>query len=363
MAVGITDLKQVILLPTTWDLAYMKQWQTVDGMGFDQLVSRVGAALTLFNRSLTQGYWAQYFYSTTESEFEYPVGGASDELEKTSEYTRPDPLKGESSGHMIPMHDYGGAMSWTYMAMRRGKADKLLLGVRRLVEKAQNTWQRRLIERLFHSTAETVGTTGVSVPFADGGVADARYIPPYYDGRTFLNTHNHFARTTDDSAGRVASVTAGFTHLREHGIMPPYEMIIPEADVALWAAEDEFVPPVRGSIITAGIEVRGEISEDMYIGLWEDATWGVARVRTEPRLPANYMGLFKPAGQGSPQSPEVIRYEPGYPLGLALVGEVKNFPLQDSIAYLTFGNGIANRLAGYCVYYAAGGAYTDPVIT
>jgi hypothetical protein len=362
MAIGITDLKQVIRIPATWDLSYMRQWQTKDGMSFDQLVSRMGGALTLFNRSLTQGYWAQYYYSTTAMESEYPVGGDSNELEKVSEYTRPDPLLGESSGHMLPMHDYGGAMSWTYMAMRRGTADKLLLGVRRLIERGQNTWQKRLLERLFTNTAETVGNTGVSVPFADGGVADSAYIPPYSDGRTFLNTHNHFGCQADSEAGREAAALAGFAHLREHGIMPPYELVIPEADITDWYGSDNFVVPQRGAILTAGLEVRGSVDESMYVGLWE-TSWGVARVRVEPRLPANYMGLFKPQGNGSPMNPLVVRYEDGYPLGLALVGEVKNFPLEDAIAYFTFGVGVANRVAGYCSFFDAGGLYTSPTIT
>lgn len=362
MAIGITDLKQVIRFPTTWDLTYLKQWQTADGMTYDQLVSRMGAALVLFNRSLTQGYWSNYYFPTTGINSEYDTGGDSNELELISEYTRPDPLIGVTTGHMLPMHDYGGAMSWTYMAMRRGTADKLLLGVRHLIERGQNTWAKKLLTRLFSSAAETVGTTGVSVPFADGGTADSNYIPPYYEGRTFLNTHTHFDRQTDDATGRSAAVDAGFAHLREHGIMPPYDLIIPEADQALWTAHSEFVPPSRAQIITAGLDIRGIVDESVYIGLWE-TDGGIARVKTETRLPVDYMGLFKPQGYGSPSNPLVVRYEEGYPLGLTLVGEVKNFPLEDSIAYFTFGAGIANRIAGYCCYFAAAGSYTDPTIT
>jgi hypothetical protein len=362
MPIGITDLKQVIRIPSTWDLTYLRRWETSDGMTYDRLVARLGGAMVLFNRSLTQGYWSQYYYPTTGNEREYPIGGDGDELELTSEYTVPDPLIGASTGHMLPMKDYGGAMAWTYMALRRGNSEKLQLGIRHLIERAGNTWEKRLLERLFTSAAETVGSTGVSVPFADGGVADPAYIPPYHEGRTFLNTHNHFQRETDDSTGRIASVHNGMQHLREHGIMPPYDLIIPEADEALWTAEDNFIRPVRQSIITAGLEVRANISEDEYIGLWED-DYGLARVKVEQRLPANYMGLFKPQGYGSQANPLVVRYEEGYPLGLTLVGEIKQFPLQDAIAYFTFGVGVANRLAGVATYFAAAGDYVDPTIS
>jgi hypothetical protein len=362
MPVGITDLKSVITIPGNWDLTYLKRWSLADGTTFDRLVAQLGGAMVLFNRSLTQGYWAQYWYPTTQIESEYFVGGDSNELEKVSEYTRPDPLRGKTTGHMIPMHDYGGALGWTYMALRRGTMPKLSLGMRHLVERAQNTWQKRLLERLFTSASETVGTAGKSVPFADGGTADSAYVPPYYDGRTFLYTHNHFDRQLDTEAGRQASILAGMFHLMEHGIMPPYDLVIPEGDLALWYAMDEFVPPQRSGINTAALEVRGTVDEGTYVGLYE-CQYGVARVKTEARLPVNYCGLFKPAGHGSPMSPLAVRYEPGYPLGLSLVGTIQSFPLQDAVAYFTFGDGIANRLAGYACYFYSSSTYVDPTIT
>jgi hypothetical protein len=362
MTIGYTDLKTVIKIPTAWDLAYLRKWQIKDGSTFEQVVSRMGAAMVLFNRSLTQGYWANYWYPTTQIESEYDVGGDSNELELISEYTRPDPLQAEVTGHMLPMHDYGGAMGWTYMALRRGTLDKLTSGVRRLVERSQNTWSKRLLERLFTSAYEVVGSSGKSVGFADGGSADSAYIPPYYDGTTFANTHNHYGYAVDSEAGRQAAVLAGQVHLREHGIMPPYDLIIPYADVAAWYAHDEFVPPSRIAINVAGLEVRGSVDENQYIGLYE-TQWGVCQVKVEKRLPTKYMGLFKPMGYGSPQNPLVVRYEDGYPLGLSMVGEVRQFPLQDAIAYFTFGVGVASRLAGYCAFFTGGASYSDPTIT
>jgi len=361
MTIGITDLKSVIKIPTYWDLDYLKKWQLGDGATFDQMVSRMGAALVMFNRSLTQGYWSQYWYPTTTIETEYDTGGDSAELELISEFTRPDPLRGETTGHMLPMHDYGGAMGWTYMALRRGNMAKLSLGLRRLVERSQNTWEKKLLTRLFTNTYEAVGT-GRSMPFADGGTADSSYIPGNYGGQTFAYTHNHFAYAADSEAGRQAAVLAGMVHLREHGIMPPYDLVIPYADVASWYAHDEFVPPIRSNINTAALEVRGTVNEAEYIGLYE-TQWGVANVKVETRLPTKYMGLFKPMGHGSPQNPMVVRYEEGYPLGLSLVGTVQQFPLQDAVAYFTFGVGIANRLAGDCNFFTSGSSYTVPTIT
>jgi hypothetical protein len=362
MAIGYTDLKEVIKFPATWDLSYLRQWQLKDGSTFDNVVARLGGALVMFNRSLTAGYWAQYLQTTTDLSTEYDIGGNSDELEMTSEYTRPDPIIGEATGHMLPMHDYGGALGWTYMALRRAHRNQLERGVRRLIERSENTWERKLLTRLFSSAAETVGATGVSVPFADGGTADPTYIPPSYKGKVFANTHSHFLRYTDDAAGRTAALKAMMAHLVEHGYRAPFELVIPETDMASWVAQTEFVKPERAAFLTAGVEKRAMVDEANYLGVVEtDQGW--ARVKYETRLPADYAGMFKPAGFNSPMSPLVVRYESGYPLGLSLVAKIDNFPLQDAVAYFTFGVGVADRLAGTATYFAANGNYVDPTIS
>lgn len=361
MPVGYSDLKNVLRLPSTWDLNYMKTWQSKDGVTFDRISASIGTALTLFNRSLASGYWSKFYFPTTELGVQYPVGGESEDLPEVTEYGQPDPIYGDFTGHMIPMKDYGGALGWTYLAMRRMAFSRYVLDIRRLIERSENTWQRKLLTRLFSSAAETVGATGVSAPFADGGTADASFIPPTYNGKTFLATHSHFTRQTDDAAGRLAAIKAMILNLIEHGYTSPFDLVIPEVDATDWAAVTGFKYPERGYLTTQGVEVRALIDENEYLGLIEtDRGW--ARVRLETRLPANYAGLFKPFGYGSPNNPLAVRYEEGFPLGLSMVATPSQFPLQDAIAYFTFGAGVANRLAGAAAYFAAAGNYVNPTI-
>lgn len=361
MTIGYSDLKNVIRLPGTWDAAYLQQWRLMDGTTFDTLVRNLGAALVLFNRGLTEGYWAQYFRSTTDLTLKYGTG-TSGRLAKVSEYGRPDPIRGDMTGHMLPLDDYGGALGWTYLALRRAHAGALDEDIRALIQRSQDTWEYLLLTRLFKSAADTVGNTGKSVPFADGGTADADYVPLSFQGKDFLSTHNHFLRYANDANGRSAALEAMAEHLYEHGLMPPYELIIPEADIATWAAQTEFKKPERGLLSTAGVEVRAAVPEETYIGLVElKRAW--ARVKVTPRLPTAYAGMFKVFGNGDTRSPLAVRYESGYPLGLSLVGEVREFPLQDAIAYFTFGVGVGNRLNGTAVTLAAAGNYVDPTIS
>jgi hypothetical protein len=207
-----------------------------------------------------------------------------------------------------------------------------------------------------------IATSGKSVAFADGGTADSTYIPPSVGGRNFLSSHDHYSRQTADAAGRTAALKALGWTLKEHSHNPPWDLIVAEADKDLWTAQTEFKKPVREWLATAGVEARATVPEDVYLGILETGD-GWFRLRPEPRLPTGYAGAFKPAGFNNPGAPLLVRLEDGFPLGLVLVATITNFPLQDAIAYFTYGIGVGDRTAGACVYFYASGDYVDPTIT
>ena len=358
---GLADVKHVIRLPGAWDLAEMKKWQLKDATTFDVMITRMAAALALFNSSLRGGYLSNFLQLSSELTLEYDSGGDAAELPEVSEFDNPDPILAESTGHMIPMKDYGGALGWTYMGLRRARSGSLDRDIRRLLLRSKNTWEKRILTRMFKSTYDVVGSTGKSVPFADGGTADATYIPPSYEGTTFAYTHNHFGRQAADAAGRTAALKAMAETLYEHGIMPPYDLLISAADIALWAAQTEYKKPERAWLQTMGVEARARIADD-YIGVMElDRTW--CFVKPTNRLPTAYAGMVKPAGFNSPAAPLVVRYEEGFPLGLTLVGKLDHFPMEQAIAYFTFGIGVADRVKGAATYFASAGNYVSPTIS
>jgi hypothetical protein len=363
MAFGIHDLKSVIRIPVNWDLAYLRQWQTADGVTWDRVVARLGAGIALFNRSLTTGPWAPFLRVTTEMSVGYRLGEDGGELPPMPEHNRPDLFAGEESGHMIPMRDYGGGLGWTSLALRRASMANLDLGVQSLIDRAGTTWRKRIFERLFKMEADRVGTTGISMPFADGGVADDGYIPTEFDGVGFDDTHNHYTRQLDTEAGRTAYIEWAVNTLREHGIMSPYTLVVPEVDAGVWAVQPEVVKPERAVLLTGGLELRSVVPDaDLYTGVFE-ATRGWGYVMPTSRLPANYAGMFKPYGFGNVNNPLVVRHETGYPLGLTLEGQVIIYPLQEAVAMFTFGVGVGNRLNGALGYFAGSGDYVSPTIS
>jgi len=363
MAFGIHDLKSVIRIPINWDLAYMRQFQTADGVTWDRVVSRLGAAISLFNSSLTSGVWAPFMRTTTDMTVGYRLGEGAEELPPMPEHNRPDLYTGEESGHMIPMRDYGGGLGWTSLALRRASMANLDLAAQAIIDRAGTTWSRKLLTRLFSNAAERVGVSGISMPLADGGVADDTYVPVAFEGVTFTDSHNHYFRTTDDKTGRDASLKTMVDTLREHGYFSPYTLLIPEVDSTDWLATDSVTKPERAVLLTQGLELRAVVpNPEQFIGVFEtDRGWGY--VQPTPRLPTNYSGMFKPMGFNNSQNPLVVRYESGYPLGLTIEGQVIIYPLQEATAMFTFGAGIGNRLNGACTYYYSSGDYVPPTIT
>ena len=363
MPIGFTDLKKVISLPGMWDLDYLKKWESVDGITWDQLVARLGAALVLFNGDLRTGYLSQFLRVTTDKSITFAIGGSGD-LEEISEYGRPDPIHGERAGTMLPLKDYGGALGWTYMALRRARSEQLIADIREVIAKSTNTWEKAVLTRLFKMEADDVGSTGKSVPLCDGGTVDSDYVPPMYEGKEFASSHDHFFRKTDDAAGFKSALLDMGESLKEHGVNPPWDLVIPEADKDAWVAitDPAFIKPQRGILATAGVETRALIPDETYIGIFETAD-GWFRVKVSPRLPQDYAGAFKSYGFQNANSPLAVRIEAGYALGMMLVGQVKQFPLQEAEAYFTFGVGVGNREAGACSYFAASADYISPTIT
>ena len=123
---------------------------------------------------------------------EYPIG-VSNGVEVASEYSVPDPKRGATTGHMLPLKPYDRGIGWTMMYLRKARAIKLDADVRSAVVDARTLWQQRLLTRFFSSSGNTVGSTSnADVPFADGGTVDSNYIPPDSpNGDTFAYTHNH----------------------------------------------------------------------------------------------------------------------------------------------------------------------------
>src|SRR3990172_6369834 len=225
---GPSDL-QSLGLPALWDLAEMKKVELADGTTFDAMIRDVQAALSMLNGELlTAAHYGDLVAVQDNVEVEYPVGVANG-VDEATEYGTPTPKRGATTGHNIPIRPYDRALGWTMMYLRNARRNKLSADVRSMFTDARSHYQQKVLTRFFKMEAEIVGATaGASVPFADGAVADANYVPlDSTEGEAFLSSHDHYLRLTPYDAAAVATAVE---HLQEHGHQSPFDMFASRAD-------------------------------------------------------------------------------------------------------------------------------------
>jgi len=362
---GWNDLKQYAL-PTNWDAATLSQIRLESGETYEAWINEVSQALALANAELLADPLISGLISnTTDAAVEYRTG-TSNGFQEATEYGRPDPRRGATVGHMLPLTAYDRAMGWTWMFLRKARRVQLDADIADAIQDIKSIWRQKIIDRLFDSDAVTIGS-GKSVPFADGGTADSSYIPvPTPDrGGSFAYTHNHFAAL--DGVTQTNLETA-VENLWEHGQDGPYDLLIAQADISSWTNTSN----VTGYIPTPDPLIRYGNQTDLaavngpdWIGVVE-TDYGACRIRANARIPTKYWALYKSFGPLDQRNPLRIRYNSAMGLGaLLLAGDhIREYPLENAIMWMEFGAEVGeDRTAAVLSYNDSGGSYTDPTIS
>ena len=362
---GYADLKDAAL-HALWDADEMKRVELADGTTFAEMIANIQAGLSVLNGTLLTGtHYGDLIAVQDNVEVEYPVG-VSNGVEEATEYGVPTPKRGATTGHSIPIKPWDRALGWTMMALRKRRRAQLDADVRSAVTDIRSHWQKKLLERFFKMEGETVGSTAnASVPFADGGTIDSNYVPPDSpDGESFTSSHDHFLRVaTLDTA---TAIEPAIEHLQEHGHQQPFDLIGARADAATYKGVTGWrAPEWPGIIYHASTTERAAVNEISEFFGYIETAYGIARVWLTPRVPTNYMGVFKTYGPGDSRNPLRVRISSQYGFGWMMVpGNWVNAPALMAVLYSEFGVGIGeDRTNGVCVYVAASGDYVTPTIS
>ncbi len=362
---GFGDMK-LTALHALWDSAEMTKIRLQEGTTFEQMINDVQSALGLVNSSLlSMAHYSSLISIQDTLEVEYPIG-VPNGVEESTEYSTPTPKQGNTTGHNIPLRSYDRALGWTYLYMRKARMTKLDADVRSAMSDITNDWQQRILTRLFKMEGETVGTTSnSSVPLADGGTTDSKYVPMNSpEGEVFTSSHDHFLRHATISN---ANLTIALEHLQEHGHESPFDIIASRADASSWSGIDSgFKNPEWAGIVykASATERAQETDISNYFGYIE-TDYGIARIWLTPRVPTNYYSVYKSYGQGDARSPVRVRLDPGWGFGWAIVpGVWVNAPQLLGVMYTEYGFGIGeDRTNGVCVEIDASGDYATPTIS
>jgi len=361
---GFADLKNTAL-PSLWDEGEIVKARLADGSTFEQMLADLRAGLQVLNGALLDmPHYAGLFAIQDEPEVEYHIG-VSNGFEEATEYSTPDPRRGATTGHMLPLTAYDRGLGWTMMYLRKARAIALDADVRSGVADAKDLWQQKLLTRHFKKEGVTVGSTSnASVPFADGGDTDSAYVPPKSpDGEAFTSSHDHFLR---QAAISDANLGTAVETLQEHGHPSPFDIIAARADASSWTGLTGYKAPEWPGIVyhASGVERAGVAEVSEYFG-YVETDYGICRLWLTPRVPTNYYSLFKTYGRGDPRNPLRVRISPQVGFGFNLVpGNWVNAPSQMAVLYTEFGVGVGeDRTNGVCVYIHASGDYVTPTIS
>lgn len=359
---GFADIKDTAL-PSLWDAGEIVKLALQDGRTFDEMIAEVRSGMQVLNADLLDmPHYAGLFAVQDDVEVEYPIG-VSNGFNVSSEYSVPDPQRGATTGHNLPLVPYDRALGWTMRYLRKARAAKLDADVASVMVDAKDLWQQKLLTRLFKMEGETVGSTSnASVPLADGGTTDSTYVPPDSpEGESFASSHDHFLR---HAAINDTNFTTALKHLQEHGHMSPFEVVAARVDAATWTGLTGFKQPEWPGIVYRTTTTAQIDEVTNYFGYIE-TDYGLARLWLTPRVPTNYYSVFKSYGAGDPRNPLRVRIDPDLGFGFNMApGTWVNAPHLLAVVIAEFGIGVGeDRTNGVCVEIDSAGDYATPTIS
>jgi len=339
----------------------LAQLRMASGETYDELISDITDGLQIANAALlTDPMVAGMISVSDELTVEYATG-VSNGFEDHTEYATGDARRTATSGHMLEMVDKDRKLGWTFDFLRKARRSQIDADIASAMNDLSNVWQRTLLTRLFKPTFTAVGT-GRSVPLADGGTADASYVPVAAPARAqaFSSSHSHLLRLDGISQ---ANLEIAIGHLWEHGMDGPWDLVISQSDVAAWAATNGWVKRADG-MIRYGVQTNLAEVDDQYLAVIETASYGPVRVRSTARLATKYWGVYK--SYGAQDSRNVLRVSPSrtWGLGAALLAgdHIRQFPLENAILRFEFFVGVQDRVGAAVVYNHTSGNYVAPTI-
>jgi hypothetical protein len=273
---------------------------------------------------------------------------------------------------MLPLLKKDRGMKWTESFLEEARRISIDADISSLLEDAANVYEKTIWTRFFQLEEDSgkskgLGSTGVSVPFADGGDGTVDFIPPPRPDRlinAFTTAHDHFLRLNGITQ---ANLETALGHLWEHGVDAPYELVVSLTDLGSWQNTTNvtgFKPKADAIIQYGGLDDLALVESEYYQGAVL-TKYGSARIYANARIPTGYWGLTKSYGQTDQRNPLKIRYDDYYgSFGVKLVASnVSLYPFTGAIAKFRFGAGVADRIAAVLVENDTSGDYATPTIT
>ncbi len=360
MALGRYDLS-LLTLPVGWDATALETERLADGTTYAQVAQMVNSAIAGLNAELTGDMlWSSMVSYTDDAAVEYAIG-TSNGFERHTEYGLPDPKRGATTGHMLPLAPWDRRLGWTWDYLRKARMSQIEAGIADVVKDARDLFRvqvlTRLLKRIDDSGAALgLGTGGYSPGFATTAASTGvDFVPPTFGGTTFSSTHEHYVGITG-AAHTLALFQDARDELEEHGHVPPFTYLA-------GPTEETAIKLLTGFVAAADNTVRYGTLQDLaaraayygangvkFIGTLEGFEIFIVR-----GMPQYYGFGFKSYGTNSPRNPLRVRVPAGQ-TGIRFegipdpLGGNANYPLQNLMFFTEFGIGVGDRTNGTARY-------------
>ncbi len=367
-----------LAVPTGIDGAKVLQWQLRDGTTGPQAIARAAAVIGEVNQRV-YGKYSGLLYITQEIYARYRQGaGSKSRTPLKAEFVKPDPIRGQEIGHMLPLHDYADAVAWSPEYLRDAYLAQLDADLREIADR----WETRLGEdfwtRVLTDNENLLpgASAGYDVGWAIGTGTNVNYIPPQYGATVHTSTHTHYDYLDDDSNDWGDLLEDMVEDLRHHGIGGRLVCFISGSDLSEWAAVTEYVEPTPQNIVqvvAGSTSAPIRVTDAEFEGLpgelfgYMKTLRGYVELRYDDFIPTNYCWLTKSYGANNPRNPVAVRTHPTGGFGLT-VDPMVTQSINPELDYIQFdathGIGVNDRIGGVAGYLASGAvAWVDATVT
>lgn len=360
-------------LPTGWDSTKIAQWALRDGITYGELANQLALALADFNQEMVND-WGWLFFITEELAMEYENGGSVTEMPEITDVDKPEAIHGTTIGHMVDLRVYGQGIGGTRRYFRDARSAKINSAIANLVRRGRWRFEKKLLNRWFTNTENSIGTSGYDVPFVRGAGGTVDFTPPAWDGEEFSSTHDHYIGVDSDTKSASDVMNEMAEHLSEHGHAPPFNALVAKADLADYKALSDFVEIVEP--VVSMVDRGGETSGAQYFARGErpygmlgyyHGDYGLVEVRYSARVPTGYAGMVKSYGQMDGRNPLAVRVHPEVGFGAYVVPETTpddDYPVKQLDVEMEFGVGVgSDRTNGAAAYLDSSGSWSNPTIS
>ncbi len=358
---GQRDTTNNVML-TGWDATELQNYSLEDGTTYTQVVGMLNAAISAFNNEIFGNpLWSGLVYYTDRPETKYRVG-TSGNMERHTEYGRPDARRAETEGHMLPLQAWDDMLGWTFDYLNEeARVDDIMEDIAEAVNAATNRVRLQILTRLLQRGDDSgdnngLGSSGLSPGFATAAASTGvDFTPPDYGGTPFTSAHEHYIGIAG-GAFTTAVFTDARAELQEHGHFGNLQFIIGKSDETVVKGLTEFVPTASSTVNYGNDTSLAVQSADIdvatgsyYIGTIEDFN-----VRVVPGVPQYYGFGWKTYGSNVRQNPLHIRLKKGSsrPTLVAMPEPESRgiVPIQNLMTQIKFGVGVGNRTNGTARY-------------